>query len=249
MRISVDHRERSLIDELQRVLEHQAIIELSVCNLEIGDITLEYETDIFIIERKTISDLLSSIKDGRYEEQCLRLTHACSLPQHHKMYLIEGRYEALPEAQQKLVYSTITSLMFFKGFTAFRTDGVASTAKFLVNFAEKIGRDLKKGRVPHYMQSSDTSATPAVDYTSVVKRCKKQNVTSENIGALMLCQIPGVSSNIANALMDGYESFGLFVRSIQDDPTCIDGVSIRAGDKMRKVSKTIIENVKTYFAV
>ena len=131
MKISVDHRERSLIDELQRILEHQTTIELLVCNLEIGDIIIQTETDIFVIERKTISDLLSSIKDGRYEEQCMRLTHACSLPQHHKMYLIEGRYDALPEPQQKLIYSTITSLLFFKGFTVFRTDGIISTPNLL----------------------------------------------------------------------------------------------------------------------
>jgi len=246
MKIVVDHRESDLITELNRTLECQDAIELCVENLDIGDITIQTDNPVFIIERKSVSDLLSSIKDGRYEEQCHRLTHADSLPQHHKMYLIEGKYNTLPIPQQKLVLSAITSLIFFKGFSVFRTDGILSTANFIIHFAEKIGRDLAKGRPVHFFQTEH--ATPT-EYVNVVKRSKKQNITSDNIGAIMLCQIPGVSNNIATALMEGHASFGAFVRAVQDNPTCIDGITITAGDKRRKVSKTIIDNVKTYFSV
>ena len=39
-------------------------------NLNLGDIIIYFkETPIFIIERKTLPDLLASIKDGRYIEQ------------------------------------------------------------------------------------------------------------------------------------------------------------------------------------
>lgn len=41
-------------------------------NLELGDFVFKYNEDIVcLIERKTISDLLASIKDGRYKEQKL----------------------------------------------------------------------------------------------------------------------------------------------------------------------------------
>ena len=41
-----------------------------------------------IIERKTLNDLASSIKDGRYKEQGYRLSN-CSLHNHNIFYLIE----------------------------------------------------------------------------------------------------------------------------------------------------------------
>ena len=47
------------------------------------------ETEELIIERKSISDLLSSIKDGRYEEQSYRL-NGSQTHNHNIIYLIEG---------------------------------------------------------------------------------------------------------------------------------------------------------------
>ena len=43
-------------------------------NLDLGDIIIEYnDIPLIIIERKTIPDLLASIKDGRYKEQKKRI--------------------------------------------------------------------------------------------------------------------------------------------------------------------------------
>ena len=42
-------------------------------------------------------------------------------------------------------------------------------------------------------------------YTNVIKSSKKSNITKENINEIMLSQIPGVSSIIANAIMVQYK--------------------------------------------
>ena len=47
---------------------------VTIENLELGDIIFKYNNEIvLIIERKTLSDLAASIKDGRYNEQKKRL--------------------------------------------------------------------------------------------------------------------------------------------------------------------------------
>ena len=263
MKIIVDYREQSLYDELyaltiKDLTPPNSTVETD--NLDLGDIVLKRENDevMMIIERKTLKDLISSIKDGRYEEQCYRLTHASSLHNHHKMYIIEGKLESLyTPMERKIVVSTLTSLQYFKGFSIMWTENVKHTAYFLFNFSEKMDKDLMKARIPYYynidqpcteLVTNATNATvpTATDYVNVVKKSKKQNVNAENIGHLMLCQIPGISSNIAKAILQNYESFPVFLQQIQENDTLLDNITITTKDKTRKISKTIIQNIKAY---
>ena len=57
--------------------------------IELGDIHfVKDDKEIIILERKSVSDLLASIKDGRYEEQSHRLIHSSGLYRHHIIYII-----------------------------------------------------------------------------------------------------------------------------------------------------------------
>jgi ERCC4-type nuclease len=67
MNLYIDTRESQAIKELNNT-------EYNVIPLDIGDFQIKSVGDTFVIfERKLLSDLLSSIKDGRYKEQSLRL--------------------------------------------------------------------------------------------------------------------------------------------------------------------------------
>ena len=44
------------------------------------------------------------------------------------------------------------------------------------------------------------------NYCSVIKKVKKENITPENIGEIMLCQIPGISSVTAIAIMNVFKT-------------------------------------------
>ena len=75
MRIIIDSRERDLYNSLDSIITDKTN-EIRIENqvLDIGDVYLKSEEkDILLMERKTIPDLLASIKDGRYEEQSHRL--------------------------------------------------------------------------------------------------------------------------------------------------------------------------------
>lgn len=268
MKIIVDEREHALFDRLDARLGSLktpsfAILEKRV--LTLGDILIETDEGkkVMLIERKTYTDLLASIKDGRYEEQSYRLIHSSGFPLHSVVYLLEGLFSQLKTPlEKKIVYSAMTSLHFFKGFSLYKTSTVDETAEWLIYTADKIEREFGKGRIPYYLTSTfagtlrlrdqeDTHDTPTEeptgsDYCSVVKKVKKENVTPENIGEIVLCQIPGISSVTAMAIMSNFTSFNHFIQELQSNPQCIDGITVTSNGKVRKISKSSLENIRHY---
>ena len=92
-----------------------------------------------------------------------------------------------------------------------------------------------------------TVEVSAVDYCSVVKQVKKENVTRENIGEIVLCQIPGISSVTATAIMKHFENFSDFYGKLRENPSLLDGMCVLQGNgKERKISRTCIQNIKEY---
>ena len=66
--IRIDNREKSLIKVLnERLKSHSDKITMTVSQLDIGDVWIDAHDNSVVFERKTFQDLLSSIKDGRYE--------------------------------------------------------------------------------------------------------------------------------------------------------------------------------------
>ena len=75
MKIIFDERETSLYEKF-KLFESSCSTEKRV--MDLGDILLQDDDgkDVLLIERKSLSDLIASIKDGRYEEQShLSLIH------------------------------------------------------------------------------------------------------------------------------------------------------------------------------
>jgi len=92
MQLLIDAREpKSLVANLN-VLKEKSNINVSIIqkNLTIGDYIFYDEIntkELLIIERKSLADLESSIKDGRYKEQSFRLNET-SLHNHNIIYLL-----------------------------------------------------------------------------------------------------------------------------------------------------------------
>ena len=78
--------------------------------LEVGDIILYKESKpVLVIERKTLADLYSSIKDGRWKEQKCRLTNHFSKEQ--IIYLIEDKHINLKCINMKIIYGAIINTL------------------------------------------------------------------------------------------------------------------------------------------
>lgn len=258
MKIILDERETALFSACTQLQNNQNM-EKRV--LDLGDILIvsDLEEDIqLIIERKSLSDLVASIKDGRYEEQSHRLHHASGIPTHNIIYIVEGMFSQLRSPQdKKMVLSAMTSLSFFKGFSVVRTCSVTETAEFILNMADKIERDVKKGKIPAFSkilgditsEEGEETKTKEEDnpdqkkYCEVVKKVKKENITKENMGEIILCQIPGISSITAIAIMKYVDnSLVKLLDILKNSPEELQQ-NIKTGDKQRKISQKNVENM------
>ena len=299
MKIIIDEREENLYYKCDSLSNTMQSIMVYKEVLPIGDIEIKTVEDkpILIIERKSLSDLLASIKDGRYEEQSYRLIHSSGYPSHCIVYVIEGMISQFNNPKdKKLIYSAITSLHYFKGMSVFRTCNLQETAELIIYMSDKINRNLLKGIPPAYLirqcsqsldikpsydalcasiitndennsnnnhnvvntsepntniveqnYSNNTPIVSNVDYCSVVKKVKKENITTENIGQIILSQIPGISSVTSIAIMKQFNSFPHFIQEIQKNPNVLDNICIETNGKKRKINKTSIKSIQKYF--
>jgi hypothetical protein len=271
MRIIIDERETALYERCLALLgqNNNSIIQLSKEVLPLGDIVLKssntqengHDIIYLIIERKSFSDLLASIKDGRYEEQSYRLEHSSGLPSPHSIiYLLEGMFSQLRnDYDKKIIYSAMTSLQFFKGFSVHRTSMMSETAEWIIHMANKIDKKIADGVKPYYIKLVPHSMANQTDqplandlepanYCSVVKKVKKENITPENIGEIILCQIPGISSITAIAIMKKFVTFPNLIKELQNNPECLENLTIETNGKLRKISKTSLDNIKRFLS-
>lgn len=280
MLIKIDNRERDLIKKCEDLLVAVPAfkeLKIEVHQLPLGDIIIcsnqnNEQIDNILVERKTLSDLAASIKDGRYDEQSYRL-NGLPIHNHNIIYLIEGdlgKFNSFKERIDKqTMYSAMFSINHFKGFSLARTNTIDETAFMICNMAYKIGKDTEKK--PYYQNrveqavTIDTDVTTTAinttttnesldqgsikDYCAVIKKVKKDNITPENIGEIMLCQIPGVSSVSAIAILSKFKTLPELIKALQEDATCLNGISTTdANGKSRKISKTTIETIVKYLS-
>ena len=295
MKVILDERERDLYSLCNSIINsNSTYIQLSKEVLPLGDIFIrtDEDKDVMLIERKSLQDLLASIKDGRYEEQSYRLMHSSGFPPHSVLYLIEGSLSELrTPMEKKIVYSALTSLNYFKGFSVIRTMNIRETAEYVIWMAEKIERNFLKSIFPYYLQpqfckfmqkpvvdiisvneelqniirepindgepinggvpdiysnTEQTENLTAANYCSVVKKVKKDNVTPENIGEIILCQIPGISSVSAISIMKKFTTFPNLMKELENNPNCLNDIMCETKGKTRKLGKNCVENIKLY---
>ena len=246
MQVVLDERETQLIQRFSEIIGTNQHVEMERQMLPLGDVLIRHgDRELFLIERKTLTDLIASIKDGRYEEQSYRFCHSVPIERHHIIYILEGPMSSLKtEQEKKMVYSSIVKLHAFKGFTVIRTTGVLDTCDYIFTLCDKTFRELQRSN--SLWSTQNTSIEPTKDYCSVIKKVKKENITKENIDEILLCQIPSVNNVSAKAVLENFGSvFGL-MSQIRKDPQCLNSIVIESKGKKRKLAKNVIQNIVHY---
>jgi ERCC4-type nuclease len=249
------------------------------------DANTEMLVEKIIIERKSVNDLAASIRDSRYREQGYRLgecslhNHNIFYLIEGSFASLGRRYN------KNTLLSAMTSISYNKGFSLYRTFSVAESAEWIVRMADKIQRSKEKpyyslersreekvkgdedvggeesegktielaDEFVNKMKSEEKDCANA--YSSVVKRVKKHNITKDNIGEIMLMQIPNVSAAAAQSIMAKYKTIPGLLHALKETPGALDEITIvtKANSigstetkKVRKISKTCKSNIYNY---
>ena len=91
MKLWVDHRERSLANLLHGVCE-----EIAFTHLPIGDCLVISDSGAVLVERKTVSDFLASVRSNRLWDQLLRMMQTERVLGHvirRKILLVQGNFQ------------------------------------------------------------------------------------------------------------------------------------------------------------
>ena len=210
IRIVVDEREKK--SGIPGILKGIGI-NLEIKTLPIGDYIVAPET---VVERKTISDLVSSIFDGRLFDQCNRLKEHYQFP----ILLIEGNIDEIEELTENslVFYGAISSIAIDFKIPVIHTPNASHTAKLLVSMCSR--KDASKG--------------------PFIKKIRKSNdIQKQQLS--MLCSLPGVGEKTAIRML---EKFGTPLRVLSSSTTELSKVSGLGESRAKNIKKMLEKQSK-----
>ncbi|CAO2196265.1 unnamed protein product [Urochloa humidicola] len=216
-------------------ISSQFNVSVEIKRLPIGDciwiarhrkLLTEYVLD-FIVERKNVADLGSSIRDNRYKDQKSRLQN-CGLRK--LIYLVEGD----PNTSNGSVASIKTACFtteLSEGFDVLRTSGYTDTQRTYGYLTQSI--------IDYYSTnfcSLAKSASICPTYREFDEKCRSlQKNTVSQIFALQLMQVPQVTEKVALAVIELYPTLFSLARAY----SMLEG-DIRAQEEMLKNKSKVI---------
>jgi crossover junction endonuclease MUS81 len=244
LKLLIDNREK----EIKKSINGDNIIYK---NLDIGDIVYEMDNNILlVIERKTLSDLSSSIIDGRYKEQKARLLNT-GIDRNRILYLIEGNLsintdEKIGSLTTDTLWGSIINMMLRDGINVYKSNNINETIFLIQKLYNKIKKD---GDL--YWKYDEKKQMTDVDYSSTLKTKKKLNLTSNVWFIHLLSSIPRVSETIANEIVKEYITLQNLINeyeklNINDRPLMLSNIKLQLKNNKTKklgdkISKSIYE--------
>lgn len=241
--IKIDKREQKIITWLT-----DNNIEFKTELLNTGDIQIYNDTNIiYNIERKTIQDMLSSIKDGRYKEQKVRLLSTIANQECNNIfYILEGQTNTLTDKEKNVLYGSWISCQFRDNINIIKTSNIQETCEFILKLLNRI--NLKP---TDFIKYNDTTNIKTVDinYLKTIKTKKKNNITPNIAQILMLATIPNISNLIAEKVLTKYKTLHKLFKCYE---LCYDEserelllANIKINDK-RKLGNIASKNIYNY---
>ena len=205
LRIVADEREKkSGIPSLLKGIG----INLEIKTLSIGDYIVAPET---IVERKSISDLVSSVFDGRLFDQCNRMKENFQFP----IIIIEGNTDKIEELVENpfVFYGAVSSVAIDFKIPIISTPNASHTAKLLVSMCSR--KDTTKGPFIKKIRKSDD--------------VQKQQL-------YVLSSLPGVGEKVAIRML---EKFGTPLKVFSASSTELSKISGLGELRAKKIKKML----------
>jgi ERCC4-type nuclease len=195
MLMIIDYREQQLIKLIKEHSESDDIfiindtkIYYKIENLGVGDIIIkESDSILLMIERKTTSDLCSSILDGRFRQQKDRMLESISDPT-KILYIIERNKCEMNKKTSIAYKGALQNLILKHHYKLLYTDSILDTLEQLCSIYKKYSTKTFLNNV---------SSTPI----TLIKRSDKIN---QSLTQLQLSVIPGISFTTAKIITEKY---------------------------------------------
>jgi len=234
--LKIDHREGKLKDLLVRYQDSKKLsdVELVFENLAHADIQVWIGTTLVcILERKSYSDLLASIKDGRYRNQKAVLFDSGYVAS-QIYYIIEGTVKKWNDSSHGMdsVKGAMINTLLRDKISLFWSQSVEDTADLIREMVTRIQKDPSK-----YTEDKATEK-------QIVTLSQNDKVTPAVAFVHMLCQIPGISNKSGQALATEFGTMKQMMQALgslspEEQKKRLDTVKVGG----RKMSSKIVENI------
>ena len=163
------------------------------------------------------------------------------------VYIIEGNIDLFfnnHNIDKDKIMSCVMSLFYEKGFQVLLTKHINETSDYLLKFCLK-----------YYNKYNKIMKSQKIFNQSLLFVCKQRKkvhrLNKDNIGILMLCNIPYISSQIAVQLLEPFENnITSFLIHIRDNPDYLRTLKLKTKEnKERKLSKNICNILIEYFHI
>lgn len=223
--IELDSREGKLMKLLADKYQRETLV--------VGDVQFTYANQTLLtLERKTIKDLESSLKDGRYREQKQRLMKSSALK---TGYIIEGNSRI---DFKSCLDSICIGLQYRDQQLVFRTSSLEHTADLILKLKSKLEQYLKDN--PELFNQPLTQIGGS-EYQPTVNKCPRENITPEICYRMALAGVPSVSYKFADEIAKIYPNFKSLMGA-----SVTDLAKVKVSEK-RRLGPVASKNIFTMF--
>lgn len=245
MIVKIDNRENKLKEGLFTILDKEGISS-TFENLSCGDFIIEVgDSPLVVFERKTLADLLASIKDGRYKIQKDKLKS--QHPQSKIVFIIEGNLcfgktmFPFTETDQKSIITSIINTQLRSGIQIMQTKSLEETCALICEVAKRIQKEPQKYILENINEETTETKYAYVPNTSL---CKRVGSKSDLFYAQM-SQIPSISGKTAEALVKRFNDISNFYHELSplDEGEKLKILKSIFVNDNRRLSKVTIDNI------
>jgi ERCC4-type nuclease len=206
LRIVADDRERE--SGIPCILDGFPDVELAVSRLPLGDYLVD---DKLLFERKTLQDLIHSIKDGRLFSQAARLAAS----DFQAIIILEGTSSDISgsKMRREAIQGALIHVSVVLGIPLLRSISPQETASLIVGTVRQVN-NVANGMVTRHG-------------TSPKGKRRRQ--------LLILQGLPGIGKKRSKLLLEKFETIENVVEATYEELRAIDGIGDNIADEIRHV--------------
>lgn len=203
IKLIMDDREPS--DVMLPAFRHCGCFDVDVLRLTTADYVVN---DVLLVERKTLSDLVQSIIDGRLFHQAKRLVEA----EHAAALVLEGSFRNLQtEMRWEAIQGALVTVSLFFGLPVLRTRNPDDTARVLAYAARQ---------------------QLAVETDTLVRHGRRPKRKAA-LQSFILQGLPGVGSKRARQLLAHFGSVEGVMSATTDALVEVEGLGLQTAERIR----------------